>query len=274
MDAVNPPISQTYLVGILSGVYAAASHIHASTSEVTGLDAALAGKQSTLVSGTSIKTVNGNSLLGSGDIVVGGSFATLTGVATDNASLASALNAKLNLSGGTLTGSLNFPGTGILGSPGTNIARLFSSVDVWIQANSGTITLISAGATTVTVNAGVTKFENATSFATLATVRIDGRGTQDAALLQLDNAGSVVGDSLTVKNGATTLARITKTGQGQFVGVDITGGFFRPPPMTFGALPSASANSGVHYRLTDRGQKEVYSDGTNWLWVHDNSIAS
>lgn len=39
---------------------------------VTGLVAALAGKQATLVSGTNIKTVNGTSLLGSGDLVVSG----------------------------------------------------------------------------------------------------------------------------------------------------------------------------------------------------------
>jgi hypothetical protein len=40
---------------------------------VNGLSGALAGKQATLVSGTNIKTVNGTSLLGSGDISVTGS---------------------------------------------------------------------------------------------------------------------------------------------------------------------------------------------------------
>lgn len=44
--------------------------------DVTGLVADLAGKQETLVSGTNIKTVNGNSLLGSGDVVVSGGGAT------------------------------------------------------------------------------------------------------------------------------------------------------------------------------------------------------
>lgn len=47
------------------------AHSHA-TSEVTGLDTALSGKQDTLVSGTNIKTVNGTTLLGSGDLVVSG----------------------------------------------------------------------------------------------------------------------------------------------------------------------------------------------------------
>ncbi len=51
---------------------AAASHTHAQ-GDVTGLTAALAAKQSTLISGTNIKTVGGVSLLGAGDIPVGGS---------------------------------------------------------------------------------------------------------------------------------------------------------------------------------------------------------
>ena len=41
-------------------------------SEVTGLQSALDGKQDTLVSGTNIKTINGDSLLGSGNLVISG----------------------------------------------------------------------------------------------------------------------------------------------------------------------------------------------------------
>ena len=43
------------------------AHTHAQ-SDITGLGTALAGKQATLVSGTNIKTVGGQSLLGSGDV--------------------------------------------------------------------------------------------------------------------------------------------------------------------------------------------------------------
>lgn len=43
-------------------------------------------------------------------------------------------------------------------------------------------------------------------------------------------------------------------------------------PYTFATLPSASANAGKCLRITDRGQKHAYSDGTNWLFVHDNSV--
>lgn len=57
---------------------AAASHAHA-IADVTGLQTALDGKQPTLVSGTNIKTINGESILGSGDLTVsGGGGSTLT----------------------------------------------------------------------------------------------------------------------------------------------------------------------------------------------------
>jgi hypothetical protein len=47
------------------------AHTHPE-SEVTNLVTDLSGKQATLVSGTNIKTVNGNSLLGSGDLAISG----------------------------------------------------------------------------------------------------------------------------------------------------------------------------------------------------------
>lgn len=63
----NKPVStatQTALNG-----KANSSHTHAQA-DVTNLVSDLAGKQATLVSGTNIKTINGNSLMGSGDIPI------------------------------------------------------------------------------------------------------------------------------------------------------------------------------------------------------------
>lgn len=57
------------------------------TDLATAIGLAIKGKQNTLISGTSIKTVNGTSILGSGDIVT-----------TDST--------KLPLSGGTMTGAI------------------------------------------------------------------------------------------------------------------------------------------------------------------------
>ena len=58
----------------LSGIpatFAPSAHSHPE-SDITGLTSDLAAKQETLVSGTNIKTVNGSSLLGAGNVVVGG----------------------------------------------------------------------------------------------------------------------------------------------------------------------------------------------------------
>lgn len=69
--------------------------------------ALLAGKQATLVSATNIKTVNGSTILGSGDLVVSGSaaFSSITGQPTDNANLTTALNLKANLASPAFTGT-------------------------------------------------------------------------------------------------------------------------------------------------------------------------
>ena len=57
--------------------FAPAPHTHAQ-SDVTGLVAALAEKQGALVSGSTIKTLNGESLLGPGDVVIAGGGATVS----------------------------------------------------------------------------------------------------------------------------------------------------------------------------------------------------
>lgn len=59
--------------------FAAASHTHAQ-SDITNLTTDLSAKQPTLVSGTNIKTINGSSVLGSGDLSVSltGSSTTIT----------------------------------------------------------------------------------------------------------------------------------------------------------------------------------------------------
>jgi hypothetical protein len=50
--------------------------------DVSGLTAGLAGKQASLVSGTNIKTLNGVSILGSGDLVVATDWASISGKPT------------------------------------------------------------------------------------------------------------------------------------------------------------------------------------------------
>lgn len=76
------PVQHTKLAGIATGATANSTDAflldranHTGTqaqSTIVNLTSDLAGKQATLVSGTNIKTVNGNSLLGSGDITISG----------------------------------------------------------------------------------------------------------------------------------------------------------------------------------------------------------
>ena len=85
---------------------------------VTTNTTAVAAKQATLVSGTNIRTVNGNTLLGSTDLVISGgvtTYAALTDAAsvnlpTTNTPLSSALGLKANAASPVLTGVVTHSG--------------------------------------------------------------------------------------------------------------------------------------------------------------------
>ena len=61
------------------------AHTHA-ISDITNLETTLNGKQATLVSGTNIKTINGESILGSGDLTISGgaNYTAGTGISLEN----------------------------------------------------------------------------------------------------------------------------------------------------------------------------------------------
>lgn len=65
-------------------------------------------KQETLVSGTNIKTINGSSILGSGNLVVTGAAAwgAITGLISAQTDLQTALDLKANLASPTFTGTV------------------------------------------------------------------------------------------------------------------------------------------------------------------------
>lgn len=104
--------------------------------DLAALAGSLGGKQATLVSGTNIKTVNGNSLLGSGDLVIaggGGGSGDVVGPAsaTDGAvALFDGATGKLLKVGGTL-GTAAF-------TPSTNYLKP-SAIGVTVQGYSATL---------------------------------------------------------------------------------------------------------------------------------------
>lgn len=83
---IPAPVS-TNIVGWARAVTRALSDFTGAWGTITGtlsaqadLQAALDAKQATLVSGTNIKTVNGNSLVGAGDVVISGGGGALSWV--------------------------------------------------------------------------------------------------------------------------------------------------------------------------------------------------
>ena len=83
--------------GTMAGGAPAWGDITGTLADQTDLDTALDAKQATLISATNIKTINGDSVLGSGDLVVTGSGAAwgdITGTLADQTDLQAALDAK------------------------------------------------------------------------------------------------------------------------------------------------------------------------------------
>lgn len=80
-----------YLQGLGGPTAPSWGTITGTLSDQTDLNTALNGKQATLVSGTNIKTVNGNSLLGSGDLVIAAGM-TLLGTITTTSGASQSLS--------------------------------------------------------------------------------------------------------------------------------------------------------------------------------------
>lgn len=102
------------------------------------------GKQDTLVSGTNIKTINGGSILGSGDLTVSSaaSWGGITGTLSSQSDLQSALNAKQDtLVSGTSIKTVN--GNSLVGSGNVSIGpRLLGFSGINGTNSSGTAVTI------------------------------------------------------------------------------------------------------------------------------------
>lgn len=148
----------------------------------TAMVTALNGKQATLVSGTNIKTVNGTTLLGSGDLVVSGS-GTVTTVSVVSANgFAGTVATATSTPAITLTTSL----TGLLKGNGTAMSAATAGTDYVAPGGAGgtpsSITLtngtglpISTGVTGL--GTGVAAFLATPTSANLATALTDETGT-------------------------------------------------------------------------------------------------
>lgn len=192
-------VNQDYLIALLDassggGGSAIWGDITGTLSAQTDLQTALDAKQDDLVSGTNIKTINGVTLLGSGDITITTSTAwgSITGTLSSQTDLQSALNGKqASLVSGTNIQSIN--GSSILTSgdlslqtplvSGTSIktinsTSLLGSGDIAVQPTlvSGTniktinsTSLLGSGDIVISASpsgvAGAVQFSNGSAFA-------------------------------------------------------------------------------------------------------------
>jgi hypothetical protein len=253
-------------------------------SNQTDLNSALSGKQSTLVSGTNIKTVNSTSLLGSGDISISGGITSLNGLSgatqtfavgtsgTDFAVSSSGTAHTFNLPdasatarGAVTTGAQTWAGTKtfskILCAPGpgsyTQTIGWTNGVGFEVWSTSHLIMLLNS--------------EYMAAFISGAVANPGLRLAQNKLLSWSGNsndatsgASASIGQSsgtVTVTTNLTSTA-ITATGL-MCCGV-----------YTFATVPSASSSTGKFLRISDRAQKHAYSDGTNWRFFGDDAIIS
>lgn len=180
------------------------------TKSVTGANI-LASKQDTLVSGTNIKTINGSSVLGSGNLVVTPGVASLTatapvvatGTSTPVISLASAYGDTLNpYASKTANHILAAPN----GSAGVPTFRAIVAADVPTLNQSTT-----GNAATVTTNANLTGPVTSTGNATaIANGAITNAMLANGAVANL--SGTNTGDNATNSQYSSLVSNATHTG--------------------------------------------------------------
>jgi hypothetical protein len=206
LTAKGTPIAATDLVEI-SESNGAGGYV---TKSVTGANI-LASKQDTLVSGTNIKTINGSSVLGSGNLVVTPGVASLTatapvvatGTSTPDISLASGYGDTQNPYASKTANHILAAPNGTAGVP-TFRAMVASDVPTLNQSTTG-------NAATVTTNANltgpVTSIGNATAIANGA---ISNAMLANGAVANL--SGTNTGDNATNSQYSGLVSNATHTG--------------------------------------------------------------
>lgn len=105
------------------------------------VDTADSTKQATLVSGTNIKTINNQSLLGSGDLVVGGgSLNGISNDSNDNIVIDNSLYVNGHSSAiGTIVENSTSTTTSVTASTTKNLLSIALSIGVWVVVGTATI---------------------------------------------------------------------------------------------------------------------------------------
>lgn len=191
------------LAARLATAFSRANHTgEQAISTVTGLQTALDSKQATLVSGTNIKTVNGASVLGPGNLTVSGSGAAwggITGTLSDQVDLQAALTTRALIAGlpsrtVTASGAVTPADAGrwLICTSATPITLTIGAEATAAWTTSGILPMfhvlqVGAGAVTVT-GAGFSVTLHASDTNVLA-----GAGAAATALWRASNTWSLIG---------------------------------------------------------------------------------
>jgi hypothetical protein len=195
-----------------------------------------AGIQPTLVSGTNIKTINGTSLLGSGNIVISASatWGSITGTLSSQTDLQSALNAKqATLVSGTNIKTIN--STTLLGSGDIAVqATLVSGTN--IKTVNGT-SLLGSGDITIGGSAAWGSITGTLSAQTDLQTALNGKQATlvSATNIKTINGSSILGSGdLVVSAGASGVAGAVQFSNGSGLASDATNLFWDDTNNRFG----------------------------------------
>ena len=156
-----------------------------------------ANKQDTLVSGTNIKTINGESIVGSGNITISGGSGTITGVSANGTSVATSGVANIPAASTSAYGVTKL--SSATNSTSTTLAATASAV----KANSykGTVTGVKINGTTKSPTSGTV------DLGTVITAHQDISGKQDKLVsgtnIKTINGTSILGSGdITIEGGS------------------------------------------------------------------------
>jgi hypothetical protein len=189
--------------------------INGTLSSQTDLQTALNGKQTSLVSGTNIKTINSTSLLGSGDIALASSWGSISGTLSSQTDLQSALNAKEGtITAGTTSqywrGDKSFQtldktsvGLGNVDNTSDASKPVSTATQTALNAKQGTLTLTTTGSSGAATLVG----------STLNIPQYSGNpGTVTSIGLSTSTTGITVGSSPVTSSGTITVNIATASG--------------------------------------------------------------
>lgn len=225
----------------------------------TATSSALATKQTTLVSATNIKTINGNSVLGSGDLI-------LTGVGETNttSNLGSGIGIALPKDG------VNLPFKGLVA--GTNVSLVPSSDSITINAVVDTSTLLvkSANLSDVQssgssrVNLGLGNVDNTSDLnKPISTPTTSALAGKQATLVSNTNIKTINGNSVLGSGNLAIVAAQYEIYVASFAGADPTG--LTSSSVAFSLAQAAAGATGQVKVSKGTWNLAVDTPSCNWL---------